>query len=52
MSDDLPTPRARGPSDLEIFDEVWRLVKKGIVLSVLLGGAGFIAGVCWVFIGA
>ena len=52
MKDDLPEPLGRGISDIDKLEELWCLVQKGIILAVLLGGAGFIAGVCWIFIGA
>jgi len=52
MKDDLPEARGRGMSDIEMFEELWNYAKKGIVLAVLLGGASFIVGVCWIFIGA
>ena len=52
MKDDLPEPLGRGISDINMFEELWNYAKKGIVLAVLLGGASFIVGVCWIFIGA
>lgn len=52
MKDGLPEPLGRGLSDIDTLEELWDYAKKGIVLAVLLGGAGFIAGVCWIFIGA
>ena len=51
MMSDLPEPRGRGSSDMEVFDELWRLVKAGIVLCFLLSGMMFIAGLVWGFIG-
>jgi hypothetical protein len=49
MMSDLPEPRGRGPSDLEIFDELWRWVKAGIILCFLMSGMMFIAGLMWGF---
>ena len=50
MKDDLPEPRGRGMSDIEMFEEIWHLVKTGIILCVLLSGMAFIAGLVWGFL--
>jgi len=51
MNEKLPKPLGRGPSDLEIFDEIWHLIKSGIILCFLLSGMAFIAGLAWGLIG-
>ena len=51
MKEKQPEPLGRGPSDLEIFDEIWHLIKSGIILCVLLSGMAFIAGLAWGWIG-
>ena len=51
MMSDLPEPRGRGASDMEVFDELWRWAKAGIILCFLLSGMAFIAGLMWGWIG-
>jgi hypothetical protein len=51
MMSDLPEPRGRGTSDIEVFDELWRWAKAGIILCFLLSGMAFIAGLAWGWIG-
>lgn len=41
---DLPKPRGRGPSDMEIFDEIWHLVKAGIILCFIMTVGGLVVG--------
>lgn len=44
---DLPEPRGRGSSDLEVFDEIWRLVKAGIILCFFMTFCGLVVGMSW-----
>jgi len=50
MMSDLPKPRGRGVSMIDVAEQTWACIKLGIVLGVWVSLPAYIAGLAWGFL--
>ena len=50
MMSDLPEPRGRGASMIDVAEQTWACIKLGIVLGVWVSLPAYIAGLAWGFL--